>query len=90
VNSPGGTGGPNSSPSVAELELRAVLDAAVDAVIVIDNHGVIETFSNSARAKSASSARAAKSSHSGGTVRCFRFSCRSAASPSSIRRASSG
>jgi PAS domain S-box-containing protein len=32
----------------ATLELRAVLDAAVDAVIVIDRHGRIETFNRSA------------------------------------------
>ncbi len=34
--------------NVAELELRAVLDAAVDAVIVIDATGRIETFSHAA------------------------------------------
>jgi two-component system, LuxR family, sensor kinase FixL len=34
--------------SVAELELKAVLDAAVDAVIIIDDAGIIETFSRSA------------------------------------------
>jgi len=33
---------------VAELELRAVLDAAVDAVVVIDAAGRIETFSHAA------------------------------------------
>ena len=42
------TGGPDSIPSVAELELRAVLDAAVDGVIVIDAGGTIETFSGAA------------------------------------------
>jgi PAS domain S-box-containing protein len=35
-------------PSVAELELRAVLDAAVDAVIIIDADGLIESFNRSA------------------------------------------
>jgi PAS domain S-box-containing protein len=35
-------------PSVAELELRAVLDAAVDAVIIIDSDGLIESFNRSA------------------------------------------
>ncbi len=34
--------------TVAELELRAVLDAAVDAVIIIDSDGSIETFSRAA------------------------------------------
>lgn len=34
--------------SVAELELRAVLDAAVDAVVIIDAEGRIETFSRAA------------------------------------------
>ena len=34
--------------SIAELELRAVLDAAVDAVIIIDSGGMIETFSRAA------------------------------------------
>ena len=34
--------------SVAELELRAVLDAAVDAVVIIDAEGCIETFSHAA------------------------------------------
>jgi two-component system sensor kinase FixL len=43
-----GTGGTDSIASVAELELRAVLDAAVDAVIIIDSHGTIETFSRAA------------------------------------------
>lgn len=45
--------GPNEAGNrppnnVAELELRAVLDAAVDAVIVIDASGCIETFSHAA------------------------------------------
>lgn len=44
--SPSLTGG--GLPSVAELELRAVLDAAVDAVIVIDSRGLIESFNRSA------------------------------------------
>jgi PAS domain S-box-containing protein len=35
-------------PSVAELELRAVLDAAVDAVVIIDSNGLIESFNRSA------------------------------------------
>jgi len=47
VTDPRPTGGAPSA-SVAELELRAVLDAAVDAVIVIDAQGTIETFSNAA------------------------------------------
>ncbi|MFZ9060786.1 MAG: PAS domain S-box protein, partial [Steroidobacteraceae bacterium] len=34
--------------SLAELELRAVLDAAVDAVVVIDASGTIETFNRAA------------------------------------------
>lgn len=39
----------NRPPSnVAELELRAVLDAAVDAVVIIDATGRIETFSHAA------------------------------------------
>jgi two-component system sensor kinase FixL len=42
------TGGPGSTASIAELELRAVLDAAVDAVIIIDSHGAVETFSKAA------------------------------------------
>jgi PAS domain S-box-containing protein len=41
------TGGAPAA-NVAELELRAVLDAAVDAVIVIDAQGTIETFSHAA------------------------------------------
>jgi PAS domain S-box-containing protein len=36
------------SPSLAELELRAVLDAAVDAVVIINGSGIIETFSRAA------------------------------------------
>ncbi len=32
----------------AELELRAVLDAAVDAVVIIDDEGLIESFSRAA------------------------------------------
>ncbi len=39
----------DAAASVAELELRAVLDAAVDAVIVIDSHGIIESFSKAAQ-----------------------------------------
>ncbi len=35
-------------PSVAELELRAVLDAAVDAVIIINSDGLVESFNRSA------------------------------------------
>ncbi len=35
-------------PGVAERELRALLDAAVDAVIIIDARGIIETFSRAA------------------------------------------
>lgn len=34
--------------SLAELELKAVLDAAVDAVVVIDSSGTIETFNRAA------------------------------------------
>jgi PAS domain S-box-containing protein len=44
--SPSRTGG--ELPSVAELELRAVLDAAVDAVIIIDSQGLVESFNRSA------------------------------------------
>ncbi len=40
--------GPGMPPSVAELELRAVLDAAVDAVIIIGADGLIESFNRSA------------------------------------------
>ena len=47
MTDPRPTGGAPSA-SVAELELRAVLDAAVDAVIVIDAQGTIETFSHAA------------------------------------------
>jgi PAS domain S-box-containing protein len=39
---------PRNPASVAEYELRAVLDAAVDAVIVIDAGGTIETFNRAA------------------------------------------
>jgi len=39
---------PRLGTSIAELELRAVLDAAVDAVIIIDANGQIETFSRGA------------------------------------------
>ena len=35
-------------PHRAELEFRSLLDAAVDAIIVIDHHGCIEQFSHSA------------------------------------------
>jgi two-component system sensor kinase FixL len=42
------TEGPGPTASIAELELRAVLDAAVDGVVIIDNRGRIETFSNAA------------------------------------------
>ena len=48
MSSQAGTDGLVSPASVAELELRAVLDAAVDAVIIIDSRGNIETFSNAA------------------------------------------
>jgi PAS domain S-box-containing protein len=37
-----------SAPGRAELELKALLDAAVDAVIVIDHRGCIDTFNRSA------------------------------------------
>ncbi len=42
---PTGTGG---APGGAARELRALLDAAVDAVIVIDARGLIETFNRAA------------------------------------------
>ncbi len=44
----GATGQAQYPASVAELELRAVLDAAVDAVIIIDSRGLIETFNRAA------------------------------------------
>ena len=37
-----------ASPGRAELELKALLDAAVDAVIVIDHRGTIATFNRAA------------------------------------------
>lgn len=43
-----GGGSQGASPGRAEFELRALLDAAVDAVIVIDHQGLITTFNRSA------------------------------------------
>jgi PAS domain S-box-containing protein len=48
VTSPAKTVRAGATASIAELELRAVLDAAVDAVIIIDAGGTIETFSQAA------------------------------------------
>jgi len=48
VSSQALTEGRGPTASVAELELRAVLDAAVDAVVIIDSHGNVETFSKAA------------------------------------------
>jgi PAS domain S-box-containing protein len=49
---PAGPGGAEpaaaAAPGRAELELKAMLDAAVDAVIVIDDHGSIGTFNRAA------------------------------------------
>jgi PAS domain S-box-containing protein len=49
---PAGPGGAEpaaaEAPGRAELELKAMLDAAVDAVIVIDDHGSIGTFNRAA------------------------------------------
>ena len=44
ASTPARTGGPRRS-NQAELEFRSLLDAAVDAIIVIDDHGHIEQFS---------------------------------------------
>ncbi|WP_349816357.1 PAS domain-containing protein, partial [Pseudomonas putida] len=38
----------SSGPEFVSIELQALLDAAVDAVVVIDSHGRIEHFSRAA------------------------------------------
>jgi PAS domain S-box-containing protein len=45
---PAAVASPAGAPGRAELELKALLDAAVDAVIVIDHRGTIDTFNRAA------------------------------------------
>ena len=45
----GGAASPRTARSHQELEFRALLDAAVDAIIVVDHHGTIEEFSRAAQ-----------------------------------------
>jgi two-component system sensor kinase FixL len=44
-----GAASPRTARSHQELEFRALLDAAVDAIIVVDHHGTIEEFSRAAQ-----------------------------------------
>ena len=44
-----GAASPRPARSHQELEFRALLDAAVDAIIVVDHHGTIEEFSHAAQ-----------------------------------------
>ena len=44
-----GSASPRTARSHQELEFRALLDAAVDAIIVVDHHGTIEEFSRAAQ-----------------------------------------
>ena len=44
-----GAASPRTKRSHQELEFRALLDAAVDAIIVVDHHGTIEEFSRAAQ-----------------------------------------
>jgi two-component system sensor kinase FixL len=44
-----GAASPRTVRSHQELEFRALLDAAVDAIIVVDHHGTIEEFSRAAQ-----------------------------------------
>ena len=48
AHQPTAAAGEADRPHQAELEFRSLLDAAVDAIIVVDHRGRIEQFSQSA------------------------------------------